>query len=117
MLRMHIRLRGFPSQIIMRIFKKFDVDIQSSAYMQSLETINDSTIVKSLSTRPDDTPTPPRGKRPSASIAKQAKVATIAIAQQATASGHGPHETSEDEASVTSIYWEQQRLSSEQERM
>ncbi len=91
----------FP-MIIMRILGKYDVDTGSSAYMHSLGAINDTTIVKSLSTRKDETPTPPRRKKPASTSAQPAPAATS---------------TSEDDASITSIYKEQQQLSSEQERM
>ncbi len=95
----------FP-MIIVWILRKFNVDISSGSYLHSLGMINDSTIVKSLSTRPSETPTPPRSKRPAA-----APAASTAQARPASASA------SEDDASVTSIYREQQRLSSEQERI
>ncbi len=93
----------FP-MIIMRILRKFNVDTGLSAYMHSLGTINDTTVVKSRSKKPDDTPTSPLGKRSAVSASRTTPTAETAS-------------PAEDEISVTSIYQEQRRLLTEQERM
>ncbi len=98
--------------IIMRIFRCFGVDIRSLSYQHSLGTIDDFTIVKSLLRQPNDTPTPPRAKRPSTSSLTLVAATAPPVPTQAP-----PTDTSEDDASVTSIYREQQRLSSEQEHI
>ncbi len=64
--------------IIMRILRKFDVDISSPSYMHSQRTISDSTIIKSLFTRPSETPTPPMSNRP-ASVSVSEGTASLTL--------------------------------------
>ncbi len=106
---------SFPL-IIMRIFRRFGIDTRSSSYQHSLGTINDSTIVKSLPCRPDDTPTPPKATRPSASTPTPVAPSAPTTPPVPTPTVP-PIDTSEDDASVTSIYREQQRLPPEKERI
>ncbi len=66
---------------------------------------------------PEESPTPPRGRMPSASTAPKQAAPSRPGPSSTTLAPSVPSTASDEDASVTSIYREQQRLSSEQERI